>query len=75
MTYAVSGIVANRLCNRFANIFPCVYFKKIRLLHMATVIYLMSLDDHCRVKLKELAGVLNSDYINASYIDVRTMNY
>ena len=29
-------------------------------------------DDHCRVKLKELAGVENSDYINASYLDVRS---
>ena len=28
-------------------------------------------DDHARVILKELTGVRGSDYINASYIDVR----
>ena len=27
-------------------------------------------DDHCRVKLKQIAGAENSDYINASYMDV-----
>ena len=27
-------------------------------------------DDHCRVKLEEIAGTENSDYINASYLDV-----
>ena len=31
----------------------------------------MYADDHSRVKLKELAGVDNSDYINANYMDVR----
>ena len=27
-------------------------------------------DDHCRVKLEEITGIENSDYINASYLDV-----
>ena len=30
-------------------------------------------DDHCRVKLKELASAENTDYINASYLDVRDL--
>ena len=30
----------------------------------------MCTDDYCRVKLKELAGEENTDYINASHLDV-----
>ena len=38
---------------------------------MLLIIIAYDIDDHCRVKLKEIAGCEHSDYINASYMDVR----
>ena len=38
-----------------------------------TLIYLT--DDFARVKLQEIEGVDGSDYVNASYIDVRILMY
>ena len=32
--------------------------------------YIYNTDDHNRVKLTKMPGVIGSDYINASYIDV-----
>ena len=31
----------------------------------------IAIDDHSRVKLKEIPNVPGSDYINANYLDVR----
>ena len=38
-----------------------------------TLIYVT--DDFARVKLQEIEGVDGSDYVNASYIDVRILVY
>ena len=38
-----------------------------------TLIYVT--DDFARVKLQEIEGVDGSDYVNASYIDVRILMY
>lgn len=32
----------------------------------------LSVDDHSRVRLQNLDGEQNSDYINANYVDVST---
>ena len=40
---------------------------------MSTLIYVT--DDFARVKLQEIEGVDGSDYVNASYIDVRILVY
>ena len=65
--HAVASIPVNILRNRFGNIFPCelscCVLAAIRVTSTHT-------DDHCRVNLKEIAGEGNSDYINASYLDV-----
>ena len=35
---------------------------------------ILNLDDETRVVLEEIPGVLGSDYINASWINVRVVN-
>ena len=46
--------------------FDCIY------MYIYTKMYAFYTDDFSRVKLKEIEGVDGTDYINASYIDVRT---
>ena len=55
----------NRHKNRFANIFPC----KTKTISHCNELRILS-DDESRVVLKELPGLLGSDYINASWINV-----
>ena len=64
----VAVLPHNKAHNRFNNIFPCelVFFVNIQCL------LLFSSDDKSRVCLKGTPGVDSCDYINASYIDVRT---
>ena len=40
----------------------------MKLLYILHIYY--NTDDHNRVKLTKMPGVIGSDYINASYIDV-----
>ena len=67
----------NKAHNRFKNIYPCeytttpdpfiTYIQHICAQHVA--------DDKSRVCLSEIPGLEGSDYINASFIDVRPVNY
>lgn len=43
------------------------------MIEFRTIIYVK--DDFARVKLQEIEGVDGSDYVNASYIDVRILVY
>ena len=63
---------ANKFKNRIINALPCEYMCTSVIL---IVINYDILDDYNRVKLSVTPGVPGSDYINASYIDVRTYMY
>ena len=59
----------NRQKNRFANIFPCKRETHYNIISNCNELRILS-DDESRVVLKELPGLLGSDYINASWINV-----
>jgi protein tyrosine phosphatase len=53
---------------RFQNIVPCEASLE-KLIHFIKTTF--SVDDHNRIQLQMIAGQALSDYINASYVDVR----
>ena len=62
----------NQIKNRYHNITACK-LKCSQFSHSVIIIlYISPLppDDHSRVKLQEIPGVVGSDYINANFFDV-----
>jgi len=61
----------NKFKNRLVNVLPCklTCSECNKVVLNANVLYT---DDHCRVLLEGKPGDEGSDYINASYIDVRS---
>ena len=57
---------ANKFKNRILNALPCNEPYNETIVYTA---YIYNTDDN-RVKLTKMPGVIGSDYINASYIDV-----
>ena len=81
-THDVASAPHNKVRNRFINIHPCKLSKsrdisKHKVESIYSDLYILhcfmnySIDDFSRVPLKEILGEEGSDYINASYIDVR----
>ena len=67
--HKVSQMMCNRDKNRFANIYPCYIASIVILIDECRVICVI--DDDSRVVLEEIPEFLGTDYINASWIDVK----
>ena len=76
-TCNVARFSHNIVLNRFKNIYPCKNSITQQVLCMIVCVCVCVCvcvwsDDDTRVVLTEIPGVMGSDYINASFITVRT---
>ena len=72
-TCNVARFSHNISLNRFKNIYPCKNSITQQVLCMIVCVCVcVWSDDDTRVVLTEIPGVMGSDYINASFITVRT---